>query len=212
MGSVSPSPRRFHAAARSERGDRRLSCRAEGLARLSVASRRRGKPLVDELTQAAEIMRKGANAFGKLFGRHCVLVQHPAKLFFIKVDLSRSVLDVGRRQFALERALVARKLVEKLRRYGQAVAAGERFDLPGIAERGAHHHGLETIRLVIGVDLAHRRDAWIGHRRGGAAATLDMPIEYAPDEGRDKKGAGVRAGDRLSERKDQRHIAIDAFL
>ena len=86
-----------------------------------------------------------------------------------------------------ELALVLGERLEQLRRDGQTVAAGERLDLAGVAERSAHDHRLDSVGLVVGVDRAHRLDAGIGLGRIGPAARLDVPVEDAPDEGRDEE-------------------------
>ena len=81
----------------------------------------------------------------------------------------------------------------------------------GVAERGAHHHGLDAVRLVVGVDAPHRQHAGIGLARVGPAAGLDVPVEDAADEGRDQERAGVGGGRRLDEREQQREVAVDAL-
>ena len=127
---------------------------------------------------------------------------------------SRAILRRGgagrlRRELRGQRALVVGELAQQLGRDGQPVAAGQRLDLAGVAERGAHHYRLDAIVLVIGVDRRDRGDAGIGLAGVRAAAGLDVPIEDAADERRDEERAGVGVGDRLGEREQQRHVAVD---
>ena len=116
------------------------------------------------------------------------------------------------RELTLELGLILRQFLQQVRRDRQAIAARQRLDLAGVAEGGAHHDGLDPVRLVIGVDLAHREDARVGLARVVLARGRLVPVEDAADEWRDEEGAGVRSGDRLREREHQRKIAVDAFL
>ena len=65
--------------------------------------------------------------------------------------------------------------------------------------------------LVIGVDIAHRDHAGIGFGTVGAAAGFHMPVENAPDEGRDQEGPGRAASHGLNQRKQQCQVAVDAL-
>ena len=38
-----------------------------------------------------------------------------------------------------------------------------------------------------------------------------MPVENAPDEGRNEEGARIGGGDRLGEREHERHVAVDSL-
>src|SRR5690606_3973807 len=137
------------------------------------------------------ISRKQPDALGQLLGSHGVLVKRPAEIRLFQMHAR--LADGTRLQHALEFAVLLVELLKQVGADGQAVAAGQLFDLAEVAEARTHHHGLVAVRLVVLVNARHRAHARIFAAAEVAALVLLVPVVDAPDEGRDQEAAGLGA-------------------
>jgi hypothetical protein len=168
-------------------------------------------PLREQLFELHLVGRETTDAVGELFRSHRVLVVLPAEAGFVEWcwRVAAGAVVVERARHCRARGL---ELRQQLRRDRQAVAAGERQHLAGVAEAGAHHHGVVAVAPVVAPDARDRQDARVVLRRGRRWRALgQVPVEDAADEGRDQEHARFRARDRLREREQQGEIAVDAF-
>ena len=76
----------------------------------------------DDGLELHEILGEVANPFGELLGRHRVLVHHPSKGFFGKMNLLDGFASVLGVQFQRERIRALTELLQKARRDCQLVA------------------------------------------------------------------------------------------
>jgi hypothetical protein len=126
--------------------------------------------------------------------------------------LFAALAGLGRVEFALERAGALGQLAEQLRRDGEQIAAGQLDDFVGVTEACAHHLGLMAVLFEVVVNARHRHDAGVFRGRVGVAPRLLLvPIENAPDEGRNQRDAGVGAGNGLVQPEEQRQVAVNAL-
>ncbi|MNF85268.1 hypothetical protein D3C84_676560 [compost metagenome] len=102
-------------------------------------------------------------------------------------------------------------MVEQFGADGQAVTAGQLFDLADIAETGAHDHGLVVIGLVVVVDARDRLHARIFRAHIVSASGFLVPVVDAPHERRNQEHPGVGTGHGLGKGKQQGQVGLDAF-
>ncbi len=129
----------------------------------------------------------------------------------VKSHLLWRAIDGFRAEFSRQFAVVLAQVLEQGGRYRKPIAAGQGLDLTNVAKRGPHHGGLDTVRPVVGVDLADRLHTRISVGCVRAATRLDVPIEDASDKRGNEKDAGVGTSRRLAKRKHQSQIAVDAL-
>ncbi len=123
------------------------------------------------------------------------------------------LLRVGGVELARERAFGGGELFEELGSDGEEVAAGEFFDLAGVAEARAHDDGLVAEFLVVVVDRGDGLDAGVvGAVVVAVGLVLLVPVENAAYEGRDEGGLGFGGGDGLVDAEEEGHVAVDALF
>ena len=171
------------------------------------------KALSDDLFELNDIRRKLPNAISELVGRHGVLVEHPAESLFVEIDF----FDVGAHrlsgiQLASKRCGGVLEILEKVGADRQQVATSEFRDLADVSEAGAHHLRLVAELFVVVVDFLDGLDTGILRADVFFAGGGFVVIVNAANEGRDEACIGLRAGDGLWEREEEREVAIDAFF
>ncbi len=70
------------------------------------------------------------------------------------------------------RVSAGHELIKKLGGDGQTVTASQGEDFALVAEGCSHDDGLEAELLVVGVDLRHADDAWVGSAREGLQGSV----------------------------------------
>ncbi|MNM93787.1 hypothetical protein D3C81_1061710 [compost metagenome] len=103
-------------------------------------------------------------------------------------------------------------MLQQFRADGQAVAAGQLFDLADIAEAGAHHHGAVAVGLVVVVDTSDRLHARVFGAHVFLAGALLVPVVDTAHERRNQEHPGIGAGLGLGEGEQQGEVGLDAFL
>ena len=171
------------------------------------------KTLSDDLFELNDIRRKLPNAVSELVGSHGVLVEHPAEGLFVEIDF----FDVGAHrlsgiQLASKRCGGVLEILEKVGADREQVATGEFRDLTDVSEAGAHHLRLVAELFVVVVDFLDGLDTGILRTDVFFAGGGFVVIVNATNERRDEARVGLRAGDGLWEREEERQIAIDAFF
>mmetsp|Transcript_7486 Transcript_7486/g.16559 ORF Transcript_7486/g.16559 Transcript_7486/m.16559 type:complete len:275 (+) Transcript_7486:117-941(+) len=169
---------------------------------------------LDNFFQTDNILGKVSNTVGQLFRGHWVLIHHPAKCFFVHVNLFN--LHEGRLagfQLFGNGNLRSREFVQQFGRNGQSVAAAQFRDLILITERGSHDNGVVSVLFVVVVDLSDTNDAGVllGLESVNALG-LFVIIKDASDKGADQGNSAISTGNSLGKTKNQSEVAGNAFL
>ncbi len=116
------------------------------------------------------------------------------------------------RQLALQLAFIRRQLLQQVRADGQAITAGQLFNLAEVTEARTHHYGFVAIGLVVVVDARYRHNAWVFSAGVVVAVSLLVPVVDTAHERRNQEHTGFGAGHGLSKRKQQRQVGLNAFF
>ncbi len=116
------------------------------------------------------------------------------------------------RQLALQLAFIRRQLLQQVRADGQAVTAGQLFNLAEVTEARAHHHSLVAIGLVVVVDARHRLHARVIGTGVVVAVGLLVPVVDTAHERRNQEHPSLGTGHGLGKREQQRQVGLNAFF
>ena len=104
------------------------------------------------------------------------------------------------------------KFAQQLRADGQQVAARQFQNLPLVPEAGPHDFGFMAERLVVAINLPHGFDTRVVGGRKIPFLFRLMPVQNPADERGNEPGLRLRASDRLRQREQQRHVAVNGLL